>query len=41
VTLLRSAIDHGMIFDDRLHFDRDLAALGGYGPFEELLRPAD
>jgi hypothetical protein len=30
-----------MIFDDRLHFDRDLAALRGYKPFDELLRPAD
>jgi len=41
ITLLREAIDHGLIFDNRLHLDHDLGGLRGYPPFDQLLRPGD
>jgi tetratricopeptide (TPR) repeat protein len=39
VALLRTAFAEGREYDLWLHRDQDLAALRGYGPYEELIRP--
>lgn len=41
VARLQGAIDHGLVFDDRLHLDPSLAVLRGYAPFDELMKSRD